>query len=258
MLTDLIKNWRRFSLRAFPYVQYGDREFFESEEGKKISCQFQSLNKFRKHWKKNNHDDNNFHLGLLPTPYVGNLGKAKIIILMLNPMFRPLNYSAQMEISFRREKLDTIHQKVGKYKFPFTPLNPRNAWTPGGIYWIKKLNDLICWLVLERGMSHHKALQYLSKRIAVLQLIPYHSKATPRSLKKLAALQSVQDAKTYLKNELVERAAKGKTLIIITRQVKRWGIKKSKNIVIYPRSARRLASLSEGSPAWEQMLNMLS
>jgi hypothetical protein len=257
MSSSLVRNWKSFNANTFPYILEADHEFFESDRSGRIIDPSRTLQQHIRWTRSHNTGKSTMHLGLLPTPFLGNLKKAKIFILMLNPGFKELSYLVQHNYRYRSEKLRTLLQSNERDLYPFTPLNPRNALMPGSRYWNGKFNDLVVYLASERRMSLESALQRIAKRVAVLQLIPYHSASTPKSLKKLIrSLQSARDALAFA-HGLVRRAKQGEILIIVTRQEKSWGITRSKNVIIYRGAECRSASVSKTSRAWKKMIKMI-
>jgi hypothetical protein len=63
----------------------------------------------------------------------------------------------------------------------------------------------------------------MSRRIALVELVPYHSIAFD-SGGLIRELPSARAAVRFVKNDLLERAADGRALIIAVRRVKDWGI----------------------------------
>ena len=74
-------------------------------------------------------------------------------------------------------------------------LNPKFAWTGGFRYWHAKLRDTISLLAATRGVSYGEAMAFLGRRLAVLELIPYHSSNFHQPQRVISNLSSAQLAR---------------------------------------------------------------
>ena len=87
--------------------------------------------------------DKRFHLSLIPQPFLGDLSKARVVILTLNPGLRPIDYFAEFfNDEYRNALLGTLRQDFDE-RFPNIKLNPRFSWTSGFRYWHDRLAKLI-------------------------------------------------------------------------------------------------------------------
>lgn len=78
--------------------------------------------------------DPRFHLGLLPVPYLGDITRASIFLLMLNPGFSPGDYFAEYSVSDCRAALiRSLRQEFLPDEHPFFFLDPKFSWHPGGV-----------------------------------------------------------------------------------------------------------------------------
>lgn len=195
------------------------------------------------------------HLGLLPQPYVGNPATAKVVLLSLNPGCSYGEYVYDQNDEFRSSLLANISLQW-EGPFPFIFLNPAFAWHSGFAYWTQHLNELIQTVQQKCSFkSYSHALEHVSQRIACIEMVPYHSIASP-ALKK-CALRSTQFAAQYVNQVLASKASGGECLIIALRKADAWGeycpeakIHRVKN----PRSA----SISSGNcPSWNQIVDMM-
>jgi hypothetical protein len=76
--------------------------------------------------------DHRFHFSLLPTPYLGDLNRADIFILQLNPGFNVNNYYAEWNVpAFRRRSEGNVRQELDGVDFPFYSLDPELCWYTG-------------------------------------------------------------------------------------------------------------------------------
>ena len=218
-------------------------------------------------------DKNKFHLNLIPIPYTGDIEDAKIYILTLNPGFEILDYYAESkDREFKEALINNLRQKLD-VNYPFIFLNPKFLWHGGGQYWEKKLKNVINE-VTERfknpedfekplGMLENtsniykKALSYVAKKIAVLELVPYHSKSYNLPNKKFKNLQSPKIMTDFVKKELLPKAKKSEKCIICTRGSKSWDLTDDNNVIVYNKKEARGAHISSKSRGWEKILEFL-
>ena len=251
----LIKNWRRFSFDEYPYLYPPDKEYWDN-----ILCdlgpRYRSFRKYIENDAFDQKEIGKFHFGLSPSPYEGNLAKAKIYILLLNPGIHAVDYYVNNRANIRRLALKTIHQKDIDREYPFTSLNPKNSWRR--LYWFKKLSGIAQVIKQDRSWTYSEALQELSRSIAILQLVPYHSKTfNNNNLKRLKKLPSVQHVREYVHDIILPKATKGRAVVIVTRAVDDWGLKNGRNICIYEESQSRGAHIGPTSDAGKKILKML-
>ena len=202
-------------------------------------------------------ESSKFHLPLVPVPYGGNLKKADIIILLLNPGLSCIDYYGELECAAYRQALEyNLRQDFSKTEFPFIWLNPDFCWQSGFIWWERKLRGILKTIATEKhDGSYLKALHDLSCRIAMIELIPYHS-AKFNDHRLIDRLPSTQQAIKYVRDVLLPDAESGKKLIIVARQNKGWKIEKSSSqIIIYKDSEVRNASLSPQSRGGQAILS---
>jgi hypothetical protein len=239
-MNKLAKFWRAMPLLQPPYIHPADLPIFCAhpnlfDEGKS------DFRRFIKGPRFGNFDDNKFHASLLPSPFGGDLNRAKIFILMLNPGFAFADYHKD-KLS-QRWKKRTLHQKLSRAEFPFTALNPELCYRPGFIWWEKKLRQVLKRIAKERfNGSYFEAMRSLSKNLAVIELVPYHS-ASFKGSKIIRELPSVEVAKQFVHDVLLPHARRGKATVIVTRKAKEWGLKEGRNVVVYGREHARGASL---------------
>ncbi|MBS0178607.1 MAG: hypothetical protein JSR20_07570 [Nitrospira sp.] len=161
------------------------------------------------------------HLGLLPQPYIGNLEKARLILLGLNPGCNSGEYYYDRNENFRNALVGNIRLEWEQGGFPFIFLNPEFAWHSGFAYWTKHLKGLIETVQrMNRLFTYTDTLKYVSQRIACIELIPYHSIKSP-SLRNLR-LQSTDMAIEYLRGVLKARVSQDKCFLLALRQRKQW------------------------------------
>ncbi len=196
------------------------------------------------------------HLTLLPQPYGGDLRKAEIFILLLNPGLGYTDYWGESRVkSFRNRLVRNLRQKLEGIHFPFMWLDPEYCWHGGFVWWEKKLRDVIKVIAEEKFHGHYiDALRDLSNRIACLELLPYHSFSFgAHGL--VEDLPSVKIMREFVRSKLVQEAKSGKKTLIVTRRQNDWGLPEGvENIAIYRGGHTRGASLSTNSEGGKAIL----
>lgn len=141
--------------------------------------------------------DSRLHVGLLPVPYGGQLAKTELLLLAFNPGLSIGDYQAEEDKDYRRAVLDLIAQEKSAH---FLWLNPQFSTHPGFTYWEKKFRGVAQSIADRKGKdwSYIRVLRDLSKRIGVMQAVPYHSSAAPSSLSN--TLPSSQWAKSFARS----------------------------------------------------------
>lgn len=181
--------------------------------------------------------DTAFHLHLLPQPYFGDLENAEVIILLKNPGFKPSDYRAEENPCFRQALVRNIRQETRSHMF----LDPKWAFTGGFNWWESKLARVArriadnCF-----GGDYPKALADLARRIASLELVPYHSKR----FKGTTQLASACAARRFAREASRDRNRE----IVVVRAAKHWGIGNGPNVVTYSAGQARGASFGPESP----------
>jgi hypothetical protein len=205
-----------------------------------------------------------FHLGLTPVPYIGDLARARIFILMLNPGFGHDDYYAEEMDELYRSRLSANLRQENATDFPFMFLDPRFCWHGGYVWWRKRFGDLVDWIRGEFKLNDNQtALRWLSEKVASLELIPYHSIDSGGANKFLGKSLSDWPRSSSLVRafaaDLVRAANEDQILLIVCRRSKEWGIEReSHNVVIYKGGHTRGAYLNQNSPAGVQMKRFLS
>ena len=101
-----------------------------------------------------------------------------------------------------------------------------------------------------------EALEELARRVAILELVPYHS-ANFGDYRAIIELPSARQALQFARTQLAARATKDRATVIVTRQVEAWGLKEARNVILYDRSLARGASLGSGSPGHDAILKRI-
>jgi hypothetical protein len=228
-----------------------DKEYFAKEENTPLKKLV--LNKPIKKTK----NKKKIHSKLIAQPYYGNIKKAHICFLFLNPGFDPDDYDDESEetengCNFRGVLIKAIKQEEMDY--PFYPLNPelkrskpdsklkntddpRRDWTGARKYWESKLKSVIKYFK-EKGLCEENIRNLIQKEFCVIELFPYHSKEFGIPDKHLClpnGIPSVNECRKYVD----ELSKDNEKLIIILRKSKIWKLEKNKHILINgPKEAR--------------------
>ena len=111
-----------------------------------------------------------------PVPWVGNLLKAKVIVVMLNPGMSKLSQQVNDEKLERPFLVRNLSQKKNPALFY---LNPKLKETGGGIYWRRRFKSFVekYYDNLEDGYAD------IARRVCIVQLIAYHSQKDPSSIR---------------------------------------------------------------------------
>ncbi len=225
-----------------PHLFPGD-EFLRRPDNEDSVCASQSFDTFIKSDNFGT-SDRRLHINLLPIPYVGNLEKATIYILMSNPGLSNGDYYAEdRSPDFKNALVRNIRQEFETTDFPFLFLNPRFAWHPGFGYWHGKLKGFAKVIREECGLTYQEALEYLAKQIACLELVLYHSEKFPEGdlVNELLSVECVVD---YVHKVLVRKAERGQALLIVARGNDFWELKENRNIIVYKRFETRAAHIT--------------
>jgi len=258
-VNKLVDFWRKCPLNRSPFIHPEDRKALDSKNRNLMERYFDlsppSFQKFIKGRRFGNAADNRFYSALLPAPYMGSLKHADIIILMLNPGFEYVDFYAEAKdgspksktIRALRKKM--ILQKVTDLEFPFGWLDPQYCWHSGFVYWERKLRDVLRVIANKYfDGSYLRAMREMSKRVAALQLVPYHSaKFDAHYFKRLP---SASEMRNY-----VHRLAKKKgKLIIVMRQQNIWRLRKGPRTIVYETRHALGASLGVNSKGGKAIL----
>lgn len=258
MPNELIAFWKQCNLDRFPYFHPEDDHLLQSN-GELIDAQMPRFDDLISQ-KRFGPFDTKLNLSLLPVPYVGDIRRAKIVILSLNPGLEYTDCWAESKMpAFRMRLKENLQQSLIGADFPFYGLDPQFCWHSGFVYWEKKLRDVIVRIAAERfNENYFDALRDLSKEFACLELIPYHSSSFHAHSLVKKHLPSVEMVKKFVRERLVPEAKEGKRTIIVTRQVREWGFpgiaKSKKNLILYDSGHARGASLSPVSEGGKAIL----
>ena len=96
---ELVSWWRGVSLDQPPFVHPEDKSVLEATPG--AVSRFKKFTDYAADELMGDRNDGTFHLGLLPTPYMGDLQRATIFVLTLNPGLHPSDYFVHKQHSSR-------------------------------------------------------------------------------------------------------------------------------------------------------------
>lgn len=236
------------SLSKPPYILTEDEILIEKKELRL------SYNCFEDYIGRDNFvkKDDRIHDGLIPIPYDGDILNAKIYILTLNPGFGPHDYYAEYNNpEFRKARIQQLRQPrmYNDFPFPFMELNPLFSWFGGYKYWTNRLGDIIDKVSEQRNVPYIEALSMLSKSIACLEYIPYHSKIFGLKKAVVNKMRSPKLMKEFVDNYVVPRVKKERddTAIIVTRHAEKWDLSEQPNIIVYGAGESRAAYLNSKS-----------
>jgi hypothetical protein len=249
---NFIEFWRETKIGKSPIIHQGDEGILSVE-----NCNYRSYIQYANSAEFND-KKNQFHLGLIPVPFAGDINRADIFILLLNPGFSIINYYEEFEDKGLRRTLErNLYQDFSKCNYPFFCLDPQYLWTGGGQYWVSKLDSVINEVSHIRKCNYTTALHELANRIAVFELIPYHSKSYRLKKKVEDSLSSKNEMLNYVNSNLVTKAKKNKAIIIVTRKVSQWNLPDDNNIIKYNNSEARSAHLTANSRGGQAIIQLI-
>jgi hypothetical protein len=202
--------------------------------------------------------DTRLHLGLLPIPFVGDLRRAKIYILLLNPGLGPHDYYGESEVpAYRNALLRNLKQSFRGRTIPFLFLDPQFAWHGGFGWWHGKLSAVIDHLSSHWRTAFSEARSRLGQVLAAIELFPYHSASFKDSGQWLTSLPSVKLAQAFVKEIVVDRVKSGDAIAIVTRRVNDWDLPNIPGVVTYTPAQARAAHLTPESPGGRAIIRHL-
>jgi hypothetical protein len=253
---DLIRFWRRCDLTEPPFAHPDDWPVLRRYGGRYIDAEPKDFAEFVSSPRFGKFTDTRLHLSLLPIPYSGDLRRADIIILLLNPGLSFSDYYAEARMPHFRDHLkQTLAQDFSDEEFPFIWLNPEYCWHGGFYWWEAKLREVITIIAKQKFNGRYlDALRDVSKRLANIELVPYHSSSFSAH-KLIRDLPSVHAARRFAQAALT--ANQGKKKIIVTRQVKSWELPRdNQDLIIYEGGHTRGASLGSKSRGGQAILKL--
>jgi hypothetical protein len=197
-------------------------------------------------------------LSLFPVPFLGDLKRADIIICLLNPGLEAGDFYAELRMpDFRSTIARSLRQDFrAAERYPFFFLDPQWCWTGGYRWWMKKLGDVIMRISEHDMCSFDDATSLLARRIATVELFPYHS-ARFDMHGALAKLPSCAEAREFV-HQCIDDPDK---VVVVTRQVRAWQLPERDtdrpNLIVYADGQERGAHMSPNSAGGRAILTKL-
>jgi len=180
-------------------------------------------------------------LDVLPCPFLGNIEKAKVVVLLLNPGFewQDLAFSMTHE-KYYRECLASLKQESER---PFFIFDKELGFSGGYRWWAKVTKKLI-----EDGVT----LDDLSEKMMAVQYFPYPS-VTYKGNKNILPSQNYS---FYLVREAIRR----KLPIVMMRSEKLWldAVPELKEASYFKAHSSRATALSPNNLGEEEYQKILS
>ncbi len=258
MVNELVDFWARSDLSGPQFVHPDDQSALGAYGGRylhNVTADFESYIRSEHFGKR----DSRFHTSLLPVPYGGDLSRADIFILLLNPGFSHADYFGELHMPAFRKRLEkNLTQNFENEEFPFLSLDPKFSWYGGFLWWERKLRDVIAQVAKDSFDGRYlDSLRHISTRLAHIQLVPYHSSHFG-DYKLIGQLKSSEIAKRYVSEVLMPDVRRGAKTIVVTRQAASWDLgKEGGNCVIYGGHQARGASLGPNTSGGKAILSQL-
>jgi hypothetical protein len=253
MKHGLIEAWGEQEFRRPPYKFSGDEDRFLT--GKTISIRNDEL---IRHENYADLDPRMLHLALIPVPFVGNLERADIFIALINPgLCLGLDHYVETIPEFRDLLRRNLKQELGSEAYPFFKLDPRWHWTSAGTWWHRLFGGIIRAIAKNNGSSYVEATKLVSKRIAALELVPYHSGNSTHISGLARKLESSRLMKAYANEVIIPRAKSGEALFVVASGRSMWGVTSRHPNVVYPPENSRRALFDVGNGAGQKILRRL-
>jgi len=172
----LLREWAQWNDSRVPFTLTADRHILESVRSARAINSRASWSKAYRAPDYCAPGDRCLHLGLLPQPFCGDLRRATIYILLLNPGLGPTDYYGEYKVApYRRALLDNLRQRCRKGSAPFLFLDPEFSWHGGFGWWHSKLAGVIQRLADDWAVPFAEARFRLAPRLASIELVPYLS-----------------------------------------------------------------------------------
>ena len=257
-MPDLLQAWANWEPDSPPFVLGGDTEVLNSDRSARAvvtHCGWREVSRTPDFCAPG---DRRLHLGLLPQPFCGDVRRASIYVLLLNPGLGPSDYYGEYRIAeYRAALLANLKQRPTNDVVPFFFLDPHFAWHGGFDWWHGKLARVIERLASARGVSFAEARRDLGSVLASIELLPYHSSGFSDAGGWLRRLHSVALARAFVAEFVLPRVRCGEAIVIITRKVAVWGLVEEPGVVIYGPGQARAAHLTPESPGGRAILDHL-
>lgn len=255
---NLLEVWANWEPDSPPFVLDGDLEVLNSHQSARAvatRCSWQEAIQAPDFCAPG---DRRLHLGLLPQPFFGDVRRASIYVLLLNPGLGPHDYYGEYEVpEYRAALLANLKQQPRSGATPFLFLDPQFAWHGGFDWWHGKLAKVMDRLASAWEVSFAEARARLGSALASIELLPYHSSQFSDAGGWLRRLRSVDLARAFVAEFILPRVQRGEATVIVTRKVAAWGLPEHAGVVTYSRAQARAAHLTPDSPGGRAILKHL-
>ncbi|MBE2225552.1 MAG: hypothetical protein IAF02_28710 [Anaerolineae bacterium] len=243
---DMIDVWSNWEPTLPPYIIEGDQEILSSPQNFVINHNWQEAIQAPDFGDPK---DTRLHLGLLPQPFIGDIRRATIYILLLNPGLGPQDYYGEYQVpEYRMALLNNLKQQFIENSRPFIFLDTQFSWHSGFNWWHGKLSKVIQEIASSQKITFASARTRLASQIACIELMPYHSVSFREKGQWLKRLTSVELARKFVNDFVLERVQREEAILIVTRKVAVWDLPVMKGIITYNSTQARAAHLTPDSP----------
>ena len=223
-LNSLIEHWRLFEQSDDSFVHRRDRPF--QERGLDA-----------------------VHTDIAPYPFVGNLRRADVWLLMLNSKLGPNDVREEGEEPYHTLFWRNLKQDFSDQEYPLISLDPSLEGTGTYQYYnrTRGLAALIKALSDRANITLFEARRMLSQRLAIVELLPYRSSTFPRNLRQLPSVNLARAA---------AREAALTKLLVVPWGIEAWGLQSGPSVLHRP--ARTFSFAPGGASGYcEGILNHL-
>jgi hypothetical protein len=256
---DLLREWAMWTPTEPPFILDADRAILGSARSTPCLVTFSSWADAYAADDFGRPGDKRLHLGLLPEPFCGNVLRASIYVLLLNPGKGNTDYYGEYEVPrYREALLATLKQEFKSVPIPFLFLDPQYAWHGGYDWWHGKLATVIEELSRRWRVSYASARARLGSELASIELVPYHSAGFADGDGWIRQIHSVALARAYVASVVVPRVQRGEAIAIVTRQTKVWNLPEHPGVIRYSDQEARAAHLSPNSRGGRALLHHLA
>ena len=219
---ELIEAWRKTRFHQPPYVLDSDLPILKSSpRAKDLGIIGKSCDEVEAHPDYDR--AKSIHFSLLPQPFNGDLLNAEVYVLTLNPGFACSDYDASYrKPRYRQALLDNIKQDQPNHVLPFFFLDPKFDRHDGNGYWFRRLRETIAELGRRREMEFDEVRDMLGRKLAVIELVPYHSKGAGGIDKLPEMLPSARMAHDFVRHYVQMKARSKLAIVIVARRFQTW------------------------------------
>ena len=218
----LLEAWANTRFDQPPYVFEADVPILRSSpRAKDLDIIGRSCDEVAKH--PDYDSEKSLHFSLLPQPFNGDLLNAEIYVLTLNPGFACSDYDANYrKPRYRQALLDNIKQTQPSDVLPFFFLDRKFHRHGGFGYWCDRLRSTIEEIAKCRGISPDEVRNILGRKLAVIELVPYHSKKADGLDKLREMLSSARMAHDFVRQYVQRKARSDRAIVIVVRGYPTW------------------------------------